>query len=64
MEDKRWIKKTKLLQAQDYWTIWLGLLIVVVTIGAFWAGSLFMKNIAVTSGKWKALSDFKTDSPS
>jgi uncharacterized membrane protein YadS len=61
MEDKRWFKKTKLLQTEDYWAIWLGLLIIVVTIGAFWAGSLFMKNIAVTPGKWAALSDIKND---
>src|SRR5208337_2378806 len=61
MEDKRWFKKTKLLKTEDYWAIWLGLLIVVVTIGAFWAGSLFMKNIAVIPGKWKALSEIKND---
>ena len=61
MEDNRWFKKAKLLQTEDYWATWLGLLIVVVTIGAFWAGSLFMQNIAVTPGKWTALSEIKND---
>jgi uncharacterized membrane protein YadS len=47
-----WWKRTKLLQTEDYWSVWLGLLIIVVTVAAFGMGSLFPKTYAVTPGTW------------
>lgn len=61
MDVKRWFKKNKLLQTEDYWAIWLGLLIIVVTMIAFWSGSLFIKNIAVTPDKWSDLNGITND---
>ena len=61
MEDKRWFKKSKLLQTEDYWAIWLGLSVIAITMAAFWGGSLLIKNFAVTPEKWTALSGIKED---
>ena len=61
MVDKRWFKKTKLLQTEDYWAIWLGLFVIAVTMVAFWGGSLLIRDIAVTPEKWTALSGVKDD---
>ncbi len=53
MVEEPWRKRTKLLQTEDYWSVWLGLLIIVVTVAAFGMGSLFPKTYAVTPGTWR-----------
>ncbi|MFC1491930.1 YeiH family protein [Nitrospinota bacterium] len=61
MAQAPWWKRTKLLQSEDYWAIWLGLLIIAVAVVAFWSGGLFIKHIAVTPGKWGDLSGLAND---
>ena len=42
---------SNLLKTEDYWAIWLGLLVIFVAVGAFYAGGT-LKDVAVTPGKW------------
>jgi len=49
-QNRRWY--SELLAKEDYWAIWLGLLIIAVAVIAFWSGSPVVKRIAVTPEKW------------
>ena len=61
MEEKSWVKRTKLLQTEDYWAVWLGLFVIAVTMVSFYSGSLFVKDIAITPGKWADFSGIAAD---
>jgi uncharacterized membrane protein YadS len=50
----------KLFKTEDYWAIWLGLTVILVAMGFFWAGST-LKPYAVTPGTWSALGDLGAD---
>jgi len=52
MERKRWFQRTQLLQTEDYWAIWLGLLVIGVSLAAFWSGSSRVARVAVTPPTW------------
>jgi len=45
----------KLWKTEDWWSVWLGLGVVLLALGTFWAGGS-IKGWAVTPGKWTALS--------
>lgn len=57
MEDK---PRSKLLSTEDYWAIWLGLFILVLAMGVFWAGST-LAPWAVTPGTWRTASELWAD---
>jgi len=61
MKDGPWLKRTSLFKTEDYWAIWLGLLIIAITMIAFWSDSLFIKHIAVTPEKWSTISGIGDD---
>ncbi len=42
---------SQLYKTEDYWAIWLGLLIIFVAMFAFWGGGT-IKSIAITPGGW------------
>jgi len=52
MAETKGNRKTKLLQTEDYWAIWLGLLVIVISMAGLWTGSSIVKDFAVTPGKW------------
>lgn len=58
---KSWIKRTKLLQTEDYWAIWVGFLVIAASVTAFGLGSGLVKNIAVTPGQWSGLGQIGAD---
>ncbi|OIN95282.1 MAG: hypothetical protein AUJ48_03530 [Deltaproteobacteria bacterium CG1_02_45_11] len=60
-EETPWYKTTQLLQLEDCWAIWLSMLIIAVTMIAFWSGSLFIKQIAVTPDQWSSFSEITND---
>ncbi len=43
----------KLFKTEDYWAIWLGMLVIALAMGAFWAGTT-IKGWAVTPGTWSS----------
>jgi uncharacterized membrane protein YadS len=61
MEGKRWYRRTRLLQTEDYWAIWLGLIVIGIAMLAFWSNSLFVKNVAVTPSTWSEWSGIASD---
>ncbi len=50
----------KLFKTEDYWAIWLGLAVILVAMGFFWAGST-LKPYAVTPGTWSAWGELGAD---
>lgn len=44
-------KGSSLLKTDDYWAIWLGMIVIALSVGFFWAGST-LKPWAVTPGTW------------
>ena len=50
----------KLWKTEDWWSVWMGLGIVVLALVTFWAGSS-IKGWAVTPPKWASLSALPTD---
>ncbi len=44
----------KIFRTEDYWAIWLGMLVIALAVGAFWAGTT-IKGWAVTPGTWSDL---------
>jgi uncharacterized membrane protein YadS len=49
-----------LFATEDTWAIWLGLLVIIACLAAFWAGGT-LKSIAVTPGSWSTLSELGAD---
>ena len=49
-----------LLKTEDYWAIWLGMLVILLSVGFFWAGST-LKPWAVTPGTWSELGQLTAD---
>jgi uncharacterized membrane protein YadS len=50
----------KLFKTEDYWAIWLGMIVIFVAIGFYWAGST-LKPWAVTPGTWSNLGELSAD---
>jgi len=50
----------KLFKTEDYWAIWLGMLVIALAVGFFWAGST-LKPWAVTPGTWSNLGELGAD---
>jgi uncharacterized membrane protein YadS len=44
-------KGWNILRTEDYWAIWLGMIVIFLSVGFFWAGST-LKPWAVTPGTW------------
>ena len=53
-------KGLKLFSTEDYWAIWLGMLVIILSVGFFWAGSS-LKPWAVTPGTWSDLGQLTAD---
>lgn len=51
---------SELYKTEDYWAVWLGLLIIFVAMAAFWSGTT-IKGIAVTPGKWSDIGGLWSD---
>jgi len=49
-----------LYKTEDYWAIWLGFAIILVTMAFFFAGGT-LKALAVTPGEWKGLDEIGAD---
>jgi uncharacterized membrane protein YadS len=52
---------SQLLATEDYWAIWLGLLIIAVAVIAFWLNSSLIKGVAVTPASWNNPSGIAKD---
>jgi len=50
----------ELYKTEDYWAVWLGLLIIFVAMAAFWNGTT-IKGIAITPGRWSDLGGLWSD---
>jgi len=50
MYERRWY--SGVFSTEDYWAIWLGLLIIAVAVIAFWLDSPWIKRVAVTPASW------------
>jgi uncharacterized membrane protein YadS len=46
----------KLLRTEDYWAIWLGLLVILVSVAAFWGGTT-IASWAVKPGTWSSIGE-------
>ena len=53
-------KGLKLFSTEDYWAIWLGMIVIFLSVGFFWAGST-LKPWAVTPGTWSDLGQLAAD---
>jgi len=58
--NERSSKGSNLLRTEDYWAIWLGMLVIALSVGFFWAGST-LKPWAVTPGTWSDPSQLTSD---
>jgi len=52
--------RLKLFRTEDYWAIWLGLLVIFACLAAFWSGSS-LRGVAVTPGSWTTLPQLAAD---
>ena len=50
----------KMLKTEDWWAVWLGIGIVLMTLAFFWAGGT-LKDWAVTPKEWSRLSELVSD---
>jgi uncharacterized membrane protein YadS len=53
-------RRSPLLSTEDYWAIWLGFAVIIMAMGAYFAGGS-IKEFAVTPGKWASLADLGAD---
>jgi uncharacterized membrane protein YadS len=53
-------KRLNLFKTEDYWAIWLGMIVIALSVGFFWAGST-LEPWAVTPGTWSDLSQLTAD---
>jgi uncharacterized membrane protein YadS len=53
-------KGLSLFKTEDYWAIWLGMIVIALSVGFFWAGST-LKPWAVTPGTWSDLGQLTAD---
>jgi len=53
-------KGLKLFSTEDYWAIWLGMIVIMLSVGFYWAGST-LKPWAVTPGTWSDLGQLAAD---
>jgi uncharacterized membrane protein YadS len=49
-----------LFKTEDYWAIWLGMIVIALSVGFFWEGST-LKPWAVTPGTWSDLGQLTAD---
>jgi uncharacterized membrane protein YadS len=52
--------KTKLLTTEDYWAIWLGMLVIALALGTYFAGQS-IAGWAVTPGGWSSMGELAAD---
>jgi uncharacterized membrane protein YadS len=53
-------RRSPLFTTEDYWAVWLGLGVIALAMGVFWAGST-IKPLAVTPGTWSTISEIGQD---
>jgi uncharacterized membrane protein YadS len=53
-------KGWSIFSTEDYWAIWLGMIVIMLSVGFFWAGST-LKPWAVTPGTWSDLGQLGAD---
>lgn len=58
--DNKENRSLALFKTEDYWAIWLGMLVIILSLGFFWAGST-IKPFAITPGTWANLSELATN---
>jgi uncharacterized membrane protein YadS len=58
--DNKENKSLSLFKTEDYWAIWLGMLVIIISMVFFWAGST-IKPFAITPGTWANLSELATN---
>jgi len=49
-----------IFRTEDYWAIWLGMIVIFLSVGFFWAGST-LKPWAVTPGTWSDVAQLRAD---
>ncbi len=52
--------RLQIFRTEDYWAIWLGMIVIALSVGFFWAGST-LKPWAVTPGTWSDLGQLGQD---
>jgi uncharacterized membrane protein YadS len=53
-------RRLKIFRTEDYWAIWLGLLVILACLAAFWSGSSLAR-LAVAPGAWSTFDELGTD---
>ncbi|HID31139.1 MAG TPA: putative sulfate exporter family transporter [Desulfobacterales bacterium] len=53
-------RRSPLFTTEDYWAVWLGLGVIALAMGVFWAGGT-LKPLAVTPGTWSTVSEIGQD---
>ncbi|MCU0303272.1 MAG: YeiH family protein [Thermoanaerobaculales bacterium] len=53
-------RRLKIFRTEDYWAIWLGLLVILACLVAFWSGSS-LSRLAVTPGTWSSFDELADD---
>ncbi|MFH1132179.1 MAG: putative sulfate exporter family transporter, partial [Pseudomonadota bacterium] len=60
MTEEKPSRFSALFKTEDYWAVWLGFAIILVTMAFFFGGST-IKSIAVTPGKWSSFGELGAD---